>query len=157
MRSCLLIFLVLAIAGCPPAKTGTGTSTPPPRSGADAGVAEEAPAHDAEPGPVPLDEDYPTMARRSAEMFEALADAMAATPIDCAALAGQVKAIIAEHRDVRVAAAAAVDRGNGRALDRALEAHADRIKDAAARMQPALTKCGNDAAFAESLTPFDVP
>jgi hypothetical protein len=53
---------------------------------------------------------------------------------------------------VRRAAAVVVQRGDGPALDEALAAHADAIRDAAARMQPALDRCAGDAAFAEALT-----
>ena len=152
----LLPLLALAILACTPARSDTAPPTATPR-GADGSVAATPAADAGIDAPLALEDDFATLARRSAELIDALADALSVTPIDCAAFAERVTAIMAEHRDVRVASAAAVDRGNGRALDRALEAHADRIKAAAERMQPALTKCGDDPAFAAALTPFDVP
>lgn len=149
------MLLALLALGCPPKSSETA---PPPTPRAPDAATTEPPTGEAGiDAPLALQDDLPTLARRSTEMIEALGDALAVTPIDCAALAEQVRSIMAEHRDVRIASAAAVDRGDGVALDRALEAHAERIKAAASRMQPALAKCGSDAGFTEALTPFDVP
>ena len=119
----------------------------------DAGAGAAASPPDARP---PLEEDMPELARRGADLLVALGDALAGDG-DCAALAAAATAVFTAHREVRVAAALAAQRGRGPDLDAALEAHATRIAEAAARMQPALTRCAGDAGFVAALTPFDVP
>jgi hypothetical protein len=144
--------ILIALAAC----GGPRAATQPPGKPADATTAATRDGGVAPDEPPTLARDLPTLARRTAEMMEALGDALAASG-DCAALATAAKTVLDEHREVRVAAAEVADRGDGRALDAALETYTDRIAGAATRMQPAITRCGSDAAFAEALTPFDTP
>jgi hypothetical protein len=87
-------------------------------------------------------------------MFGALADAISGDD-DCVTLAARARAVLDDHRELRAATGRAADHGHRRDLDRAVDAHRDRIAAAAARMQPALRRCGDDARFVDALTPFD--
>jgi hypothetical protein len=145
----VLVLLVLVSCGGP-ARPDRGPAGPAPE-----GAPPDAAVVDA---PLPLEEDPPTLADRIAAMNDALGEALAdaTAGADCAALADRVRAVLDEHRQVRAAAAEAARRGRARELDAALEAHAERIAAAVARMRPAIAACGADPAFAEALSPFDL-
>jgi hypothetical protein len=147
------VLLVLVVA-CGPKRPG---DDPTPRPGVDAGVIVAPPADAAPPdAPRALADDLPTLAARSADLLDALGDALAVAA-DCPTLAAGARAVIADYTEVRIAQAAVADRGAGRALDAALAAYADRITAAAARMRPAIVACHADADFAAAITPVDVP
>jgi hypothetical protein len=144
--------VLIVLAACGPRRS----DEPPPRVAPDAGVIA-APADAAPPdAPRALADDMPTLASRSADLLDALADAIA-IDADCATRAAGARAVLDDHLEVRIAQATVADRGAGRALDAALEAHADRITAAAARMRPAIAACRGDADFAAAITPVDVP
>ncbi len=105
--------------------------------------------------PPALSEDLPTLAARSADLFDALAEVLAAKA-DCATLAASARAVLTEFEDVREAQAKVADRGAGRDLDAALAAYTDRVTAAAARMRPAIATCHADADFGAALTPVDL-
>lgn len=142
---------MIVVAACGPRRV----QEPPARAVLDAGVVVVA---DAGPPDAPkaLADDLPTLAARSADLLDALAEALA-TPADCATLATAARDVLATYHDVRVAQAAALDRGAGRDLDRALEAYGERVAAAGAKLRPALTACAADADFASAMTPVDVP
>lgn len=149
MRRAIVIIVLVA---CGPRRV---TEPPPPRGSADAGVAA-APADAAPPdAPRALADDLPRLAAGVADMMVALGDALA-IDADCATLAAAAQGVLADHLEVRTAHAAAADRGAGRELDRALEAHADRITAAAAKLRPAIAACHGNADFAAAVTPVDV-
>lgn len=105
--------------------------------------------------PPALKDDLPALAARSAELLEALGEALAAQA-DCTTLAAAARAVLAEFEDVRVAQEAVADRGAGRDLDRELAPFAERVTAAASRMRPAIKACRGDAEFAAALTPVDL-
>jgi hypothetical protein len=148
MKRALLLLAVVGSWAC-----GPRTTTRPPSAQADAGATTTP---DAGPEIPALARDLPELARRTVAMLEALATALEGAG-DCDALAKAAGTVLTEHREVRVAAAAVDDRGDGRALDNALEAHADAIAAAAGRIQPAVDRCFGNAAFAEAMTPLDTP
>jgi hypothetical protein len=140
--------LLLALAACGPRSAPGPAPGPAPKPAPDAGVSSPD-------APLPLQDDPPTLAARIADMIDALATALD-EPTSCAALATRARDVLDEHRAVRDAATEAARRGREREVDAALEAHAERIAGAVAKMRPALTACGGDATFAEAITPFDL-
>jgi hypothetical protein len=139
--SAALIALYLAIGcGTParPAGGGAGSATPPPAAGsADAAG---------------LDRDYPRLAERAVQLYEAVAEAFRAAGQDCPQATQRLGGLAATYRDVVAANAKILHEGRARELKQALARHGDRF-DAAAKAiveSPTMARCAEDPPFTKA-------
>jgi hypothetical protein len=130
-------------------------SRPPPPAHTEPGhVAAVA---DAGAGPAidaaPLDQDLPRLVERTIAMYQAIAQALATSGADCAAVTAKLGELAATHRDVVSANAKVLHDGRAEELKAALRPRGEAF-DAAARaimQSQAMSRCAKDAAFTRAL------
>lgn len=151
MTRLLPIALVAAVA--------CGHPAPPPASPAAPAPAPVAAPTDAAAPALPLDQDLPTLAARSTQMYQAVAAAFATAGADCAGATSKLAAIRSGHADVTTAVAKVLHEGRARELRAALSASEDAL-DAAAKAivdSETMRKCSQDAAFASAFDFIGAP
>jgi hypothetical protein len=133
----IAIAIAAACSGQPPPPAHV--TSPAPASAGDAGVAEAR----------PLDQDLPRLVERSLVMYQDIAKALADSQRDCAAATTRLGGLAATYREVVTANAKVLHDGRARQLQAALEPHGEAFdRSAQAIMQsPAMSACGQDAAF----------
>jgi len=107
----------------------------------------------APPEPLPLDQDYPELARRGAALMGALAGAFAEAGTDCAVATVRLAELQLTHAEVIAANAKVQHEGRGDELRKALAPHAQEL-DAAARaivQSPTMAACSPDESFKAAL------
>jgi hypothetical protein len=137
-------WLLIAALGCSHAATPPG---PPPGTGAhviDAGID----------APRALDDDLPRLAARSLQLYQDLAQVVAAGG-DCASVAAKIDALATTYAEVTAANARVLHAGHDKvkALKHELEPHQADFDDAAKTIAgaPAMSQCSQDAAFDKAL------
>jgi len=129
----LLLALLIACghgAAPPPASTpATGAAAPALQLPPDGGVVITT-----------LDRDLDALAAKTAEMFDTLADAVAAGG-DCAAITTRLRGLRGRFDEVIAAARKVEADGRGAELEQALTPHETRIRAALSRMTPGLEAC----------------
>jgi hypothetical protein len=139
---------ILAAVAC------SGRPAPPPPAMPvaapviDAAVADAAVPADA----AALEQDLPRLAERSLAMYRDVADALAASGVDCGAAITKLRAMTAGYRDVVGANAKVLRDGRAAELRAALAPHNDAFDGAARAIMesPTMSACAPDPAFARA-------
>jgi hypothetical protein len=143
MRWLAITVLVACGHAAPPPGPAPGTTHATP----DAGTPDD--------GPVGLEANLPELAKRSAKLYEELANALADAKGDCAVATSKVDALATTYADVNAANARVLHAGHARVkqLKAALEPFKDELEASAKQVadSPTMRACSQNEGFAKAM------